>query len=135
MWPIKYFEKIRRMDDLIHKKATGTPNEFSRKMNLSRRALMCYLQAMKFLGFPIKYDKNRRCYYYRDEGRMTKDFFVPSKGNELSKEDQKAINGGISHILEWCSNNASWDNTFTEAYTHYPELSLGVAQNLKKRVG
>ncbi len=108
MWPIKYFEKIRRMDDLIRTKATGNPDIFSKKVNLSRRALMAYLKTMKFLGFPIKYDKTRGTYYYEIEGKMTKDFFNPTIGREISPEKQKKITGGEAFFIEYvkCNHNA-----------------------------
>lgn len=87
MWIIKYFEKIKRMDSLITRKATGSPQEFSKKLNLSKRSLVGYLQAMKFLGFPIEYDKDRETYYYTQNGKMIDRFFKP-----LSKSEQKEIN-------------------------------------------
>lgn len=116
------------MDDLIRRKATGNPDQFCRKVNLSRRALMGYLQAMKFLGFPIKYDKTGERYYYETDGRMTERFFEPL-GRELNKEDQKKINGGYN-ISDWCNNNALWKNNFTLALIHCRELSLGEVENL-----
>ncbi|HWA51425.1 MAG TPA: hypothetical protein VG895_00005 [Patescibacteria group bacterium] len=79
------------MDSLISKKATGNSKEFSKKMNLSRRSLMGYLQAMKFLGFPVEYDKQRETYYYKEDGRMTGNIFKP-----LNKEEQKQINKNFS---------------------------------------
>ncbi len=87
MWIVKYFDKLKRMDDLISRKATGNSNIFSEKMSLSRRSLMGYLQAMKFLGFPIKYDRHRESYFYKENGKMVNKLF-----RSLDKSEQKKIN-------------------------------------------
>ena len=52
------------MDDLIRRRATGTPEEFAQKMGLSRSALMEYIKSLKALNAPIRYDNLRRSYCY-----------------------------------------------------------------------
>ena len=61
---IKYLDRIKRMDDLIQRKATGTPEEFAAKMGLSRVALLKYIRLLKELNAPLQYDHYRRSYYY-----------------------------------------------------------------------
>ena len=61
---IKYLERIKRMDDLIRRKATGTSWEFAKNMNISRSTLMEYIDLLKCMGAPIAYDKFRNSYYY-----------------------------------------------------------------------
>ncbi len=63
----KYIERIERMNWLISKKATGTPIEFARKMDISRSLLMEYLKFMKQLGGAIKYDTHAQSYIYLDD--------------------------------------------------------------------
>lgn len=72
------------MDDLISRKATGSPKDFSKKLGFSKRTLMGYIQAMKHLGFPIEYDKKREAYFYKQNGQMNDHWFIP-----LDKIDQK----------------------------------------------
>lgn len=91
MWLIKYFDKIKRMDSLIARKATGNPNEFSEKLHLSKRSLMSYLQAMKSLGFPVKFDKERSTYFYEQNWKVS-DIML----RLIDKEEQKKINMELS---------------------------------------
>jgi len=58
------------MDLLIAMKATGPPEEFAYKMNLSRSTLFETLQEMKGMGVDIRYSSIRESYYYGDERRI-----------------------------------------------------------------
>lgn len=58
------------MDLLIAMKATGPPEEFAYKMNLSRSTLFETLQEMKSMGVDIRYSNIRESYYYGDERRI-----------------------------------------------------------------
>ena len=60
----KYLERINRMNDLITMKATGNPDEFSQRLNISRRQLYNDLEMLREIGAEIKYDKYRGSYYY-----------------------------------------------------------------------
>ena len=61
---IKYLDRIKRMDDLIQRKTTGTPEEFAQKMGLSRIALLKYIKLLKELNAPVKFNHHRRSYCY-----------------------------------------------------------------------
>jgi biotin operon repressor len=58
------------MDSLIAMRATGPPDEFALKLNLSRSTLFEMLQEMKGLGVDIRYSQLRGSYYYADERRI-----------------------------------------------------------------
>ncbi|MEZ4996065.1 MAG: hypothetical protein R2758_00820 [Bacteroidales bacterium] len=66
----KYIARLQRMDSLIAMKATGPPEEFAYKMNLSRSMLFETLQEMKGMGVDIRYSNIRESYYYGDERRI-----------------------------------------------------------------
>lgn len=68
--PHKLIERISRLDQLIRLKSTGTPKELSIKLDLSESTLYETLVIMKHLGAPIKYDRFRRSYFYKVEGRI-----------------------------------------------------------------
>jgi biotin operon repressor len=51
-------------------KATGSPEEFASKMNLSRSTLFETLQEMKGMGVDIRYSNIRETYYYGDARRI-----------------------------------------------------------------
>jgi predicted DNA-binding transcriptional regulator YafY len=71
------------MDRLIRSKATGSPDEFAVKLDISKRALFDNLNILKDLGAPIAYSKSRNSYYYNEEGGFQFSF----KKNH-SKEDE-----------------------------------------------
>jgi bacteriocin-like protein len=88
----KYLERFRHIDYLIRRKATGDIECFSKKLQLSRSTSLEYLKEMKELGFPIKYSKERKSYYYDEDGKMTDHLFLKT----ISDEDLKKITGGKS---------------------------------------
>ncbi len=67
---IKYIERVRRMDSLISRMATGTPEEFAEKMGIRRSTLFLSLQEMREMGVDIKYSVIRQSYYYADNRRI-----------------------------------------------------------------
>jgi predicted DNA-binding transcriptional regulator YafY len=67
---LKYLQRLERIDYLIRRKATGTPEEFAIQMNLSRSALMEYIREMKEIGAPIVYCRQRQSYYYKEEKQL-----------------------------------------------------------------
>ncbi len=66
----KYIARLQRMDLLIALKATGSPEAFANKMNLSRSTLFETLQEMKGMGVDIRYSNIRETYYYGDARRI-----------------------------------------------------------------
>lgn len=66
----KYIARLQRMDLLIALKATGSPEKFANKMNLSRSTLFETLQEMKGMGVDIQYSNIRETYYYGDARRI-----------------------------------------------------------------
>jgi hypothetical protein len=92
---LKYLHRIKRIDELIQRKSTGTPEEFASRMNLCRSALMEYLREMKELGAPIAYCKRRQSYYYEEE----KQLFIGFTKNRLTNEQQQSISGGVNILV------------------------------------
>ncbi len=65
---LKYIKKIKRIDLFIQSRATGTPNDFAKKLNMSKSALYKYLNLMKEMNAPIRYNNITESYYYEDNG-------------------------------------------------------------------
>lgn len=61
---LKYIERLKRMDDLISRRATGTPDEFAEKLGISKSMLMINLSEFKEMGALVKYDPLSQSYYY-----------------------------------------------------------------------
>ena len=64
---LKYVEKIRRIDQLIRMKATGTPKELAKKMDVSESTLYEYLKLMKDINAPIIFDNILKTYIYSEK--------------------------------------------------------------------
>jgi hypothetical protein len=86
---IDLFLRLEYVDFLIHSKTTGDPKKFSEKLNISERALYDVIRLMKDLGAPIVYSKQRKTYYYAEDGSFVLGFQKESRGvSFLSLESQ-----------------------------------------------
>ena len=65
-----YHERMQRIDQLIHRKATGTPQQLANKLGLKKRMVFEYLSTMKDMGLSIRYCKVSRSYRYTDDKRL-----------------------------------------------------------------
>jgi predicted DNA-binding transcriptional regulator YafY len=71
----RFIETVRRVDDLIQRKATGTPAEMAARLGCSERTWYNFLDQLRNdYQFPIAYCRNRQCYYYTDETPHWDDF-------------------------------------------------------------
>ncbi len=90
---MKFFaaiELLERIDGLIRREQTGSPDEFAAKLGVSRATVCRYLSEMKDRGIPICYNSIKGSYYY--DGRV----FLKFEFDVLEKEKQKHVNGGQS---------------------------------------
>jgi hypothetical protein len=76
---LKYIDRLKRMDDLIRRKATGTPDEFAERLHISPSQLYADLNEMRALGAPIQYCSTRKSYFYELEGKLVIDFSTGGK--------------------------------------------------------
>lgn len=95
----KYFMRLQYLDFLIRRKATGDQETFARKNNLSKRGLANVLEDMKQMGFPIKFDKCRKSYYYTKDGYMPPSLFIDHEA-KLSREELREI--GFNDLNNLC---------------------------------
>jgi len=99
----KYFLRLKLTDSLIRKRSTGNPACLAKKLNLSKSGTEKFIQEMKEEGFPISYCKKRKCYFYRQEGKMAEKLFV----EEMEKVDLKKVMGGKSFFQLFSNRNYS----------------------------
>ncbi len=90
----RYLKKVRFIDYLICKKATGSQKELANHVGVSVSTINEYLNEMREAGFPIRYCHKRQTYYYEKSGGMVKSLF----SEELTKEDMKKISGGKATV-------------------------------------
>jgi predicted DNA-binding transcriptional regulator YafY len=72
-------DRLARLDHLIRIKGTGTPAQLAERLNLSERSIYDYINFMKGLGCPIKFDSYRESYFYEEEGFFVIAFFSKEK--------------------------------------------------------
>ena len=70
------FHRLSRIDSLIRIKGTGTPSELADKIGISERSTYEYLRLMKEFGAPVLYSRQRKSYYYKEDGRFTISFLL-----------------------------------------------------------
>lgn len=63
----KYLDRIDRMNFLIFLRATESPDEFSRKLKISKRQLFNDMDVLKLKGAEIKYNRTLGTYYYEND--------------------------------------------------------------------
>jgi len=75
------FNRIARIDYLIRIKATGTPAQLAERLGMSERSVYEYINLMKELGAPIKFNSYRQTYYYDTEGSFAISFFPKNEAD------------------------------------------------------
>lgn len=61
---LQKIQVIERVDNLIKLKSTGTADDLSRRLCVSRRSVYNILELIRSMGAPIEYCQIRRTYYY-----------------------------------------------------------------------
>ena len=59
-------DHLKRLDGLIRRKATGTPEDLARRLNISRATVFRHIEDLRTLGAPVSYDKQRQTYQYEE---------------------------------------------------------------------
>ncbi|HBH22466.1 MAG TPA: hypothetical protein DDY13_03490 [Cytophagales bacterium] len=86
MKPIFVIERLQLLNILIEQEKTGSPDELSRRLGISRRHLFRLLEWMKDLGVDIWYDKANGTYVNKGEVMLKIEVKLEVKGkNEHSR--------------------------------------------------
>jgi len=75
--------RLEKLDHLIGSSLTGTPDELSQKLQISRRTLFEYLTLLNKLGAVIHYDKAAKTYHYKKKGFFRFRFTPEHETHEL----------------------------------------------------
>ncbi len=57
---------LQRTQDLIRRKATGTPRELANRLEICERTWYRILEELKDTGLPVAYCKERQSYYFAE---------------------------------------------------------------------
>jgi predicted DNA-binding transcriptional regulator YafY len=77
------FQRLTRIDQFIRTHETGTPAELADKIGISERSTYEYIRLMKDFGAPVEYSRQRRSYYYKEQGRFLISFLAGEHEPEL----------------------------------------------------
>ena len=88
----KHTERIKKIHKQIQIEKTGTPNEFAKKLNVSRSQLYNLIEMLKEYDATIKYSKKTNSFYY------TKPFDLELKYSLtiILDEEKREIFGGFN---------------------------------------
>jgi predicted DNA-binding transcriptional regulator YafY len=72
------FQRLTRIDHFIRIKGTGTPSELAGKIGISERSTYEYIRLMKDFGAPVGYSRQRKSYFYKEQGQFLISFLSPA---------------------------------------------------------
>jgi len=61
---IDQLQRLEQMDQLIRLQATGNPDAFARRLGLSKSMLYNYIDLIRLLGGPVRYNKTSASFEY-----------------------------------------------------------------------
>ena len=103
MNPMKYFDLMERMDQMIRMENTGDASEFSKRLGISRRQLYYYVDELKDLGLPLSYSRKSKTFFYEKNCMLKINISV----RELGEYELRNYNGGFFlEIFALCNNLA-----------------------------
>ncbi len=94
---IKYAERLKYANWLIHRCATGSPKQFAKRLNISESHLYNLLEELRLLGMPLAYSKTRQTYYYTEPLQLRIEIVVVP----LSEDEEQTIEGGLKIMLNY----------------------------------
>ncbi|MBS2209820.1 HTH domain-containing protein [Carboxylicivirga mesophila] len=90
----KTIELMERIDRLIKRNATGTPNELAERLNISKASLYRVIDVMKEFGAPIEYCIVKQSFVYTRNVAFYCGFYA----DELKAQELQALNGGFATL-------------------------------------
>jgi hypothetical protein len=79
-------EKMERIDGLIRRRATGTPDQLAETLGICRATWFIWLEQLRSFGLPIAYDDHAQTYYYAQAGHAQ---FFHWQSAPAETDDQK----------------------------------------------
>ena len=64
MIKLTYFERLKKIHELINLQSTGNTEAFAAQLGISRSQLFVYLKELRNNGTPIQYSRIMQTYYY-----------------------------------------------------------------------
>ena len=74
-----YLNRLKKFDQLIRQRATGTPAQLAEKLNISERMVYNYINELRDIGLPITYCNQQQSYIYTKEGSFYAGFIIENQ--------------------------------------------------------
>ena len=95
---------MERIDHLVKRRATGSPQELANRLSVSRASLHRVMEVMKELGAPIEYSIIHKSYVYSEEVN----FFCGFYSNDLTQQELIKTNGGFNTLKVLTNINTAY---------------------------
>lgn len=92
MYSIKYLDRLKRINELVKAKKTGSPKELAQKLGISVSHLHRCINEMKEMGVPVDFCRYSNSYYYNKEFDLRVTYSIKL----VSEEECRQISGGFS---------------------------------------
>lgn len=104
---IKQIERLQLLNKLIKEERTGSPEELSGRLGISKRQLFNLIDSMKSLGVELGYCKQSKTYYYKSRARLDIKFSL----RRITNDESEKIFGGFSQKRPQCNFISLYENT------------------------
>jgi len=118
---IKQLERLQKLDHLLKNECTGTPENFAKKLGISRSHVYRLIETLKDFGAEINYNRKQQSFYYKNPFNIKK--LIPL--NKLSVSNMEKINAGFSKntVPSFFMRRNSF--TFTPYFAQNRDISYG----------
>ncbi len=96
MKTLKQIQRLQKAHKLIKQENTGTPKEFSLKLNISEREIYNILSHLKEIEAPLNFNRKANTYYYTDDF----DLLVNISVKVMLNEELKTVYAGTTILKE-----------------------------------
>ena len=86
MKSFEQLERLKRMNRLIKEERTGSPQEFAKRLGVSKSHLYRCIEEVRELGAPIRFCRTRQTYFYKNEFELKVSYSVQLISEQMTKK-------------------------------------------------
>ncbi|MBD8489892.1 HTH domain-containing protein [Echinicola sp. CAU 1574] len=88
---IKHIERIQLINKLVKEGKTGSPEDLSNRLGISRRQLYNHLESLKDMGLEVAFSRKINSFYYVEDKHLEMTFSL----KVIGPEEAENIYGGV----------------------------------------
>ena len=93
----EFFDKMKLFNRLVEQERTGTPDEFAKRLDISRSALYNVINDLRSREVVISYSRAKQTFYYENPVSLEIRFII-NHLEELDQSEMKKIAGGMQKV-------------------------------------